>query len=231
MSSSPVNTNNMNTPQVNTLRVNTPREPLTLALPKGRLQEQAEEYLSARGFRIAFEKRKLVATEESGAIRIMLVKNSDLPTYVHHGIAGLGICGTDVIYESGFPFFNLMEMPFGSTRMCLAAREDFDPSTYTGTLRVATKFTRFARDYFARNGIAAEVIRLGGSVELAPVLGLAPYIVDLVETGNTLRAHNLAVVEELERVHVALIANPAYYKFHYRSVDALVDTLNKEPEA
>lgn len=201
------------------------KEPLTLALPKGRLQEQSEEYLASRGYRIAFENRKLVATDESGTIRIMLVKNSDLPTYVHHGIAGLGICGTDVIYESAFPFFTLMEMPFGSTRMCLAAREDFDPATHTGRLRAATKFIRFARDYFQRNGIAAEVIRLGGSVELAPVLGLAPYIVDLVETGNTLRAHDLVVVEELARVKVVLVANPAYYKFHYRSIDALVDTL------
>jgi len=203
--------------------------PLTLALPKGRLQEQSEAYLAEHGFHITFEKRKLVATDESGRIRIMLVKNSDLPTYVHHGIAGLGICGTDVIYESGFQFFTLMEMPFGSTRMCLAAHEDFDPGAHTGRLRVASKFTRFARDYFQRAGIAAEVIRLGGSVELAPVLGLAPYIVDLVETGNTLRAHNLAVVEELARVSVVLIANPAYYKFHYRSIDELVDTLHGGP--
>lgn len=203
------------------------REPLTLALPKGRLQEQSEAFLAQRGFHITFEKRKLVATDTSGTIRIMLVKNSDLPTYVHHGIAGLGVCGTDVIYESGFSFFRLMEMPFGSTRMCLAAREGFDPRTYTGRLRVATKFTRFARDYFQRNGIAAEVIRLGGSVELAPVLGLAPYIVDLVETGNTLRAHNLEVVEDLARIGVALIANPAYYKFHYRSIDTFVDTLQR----
>ncbi|MFW5848972.1 MAG: ATP phosphoribosyltransferase [Spirochaetota bacterium] len=202
-------------------------EPLTLALPKGRLQEQSEAYLAERGFRIAFEKRKLVATDESGTIRIMLVKNSDLPTYVHHGIAGLGVVGTDVVYESGFSFFTLMEMPFGSTRMCLAARDDFDPATVSGRLRVASKFTRFARDYFQRNGIAAEVIRLGGSVELAPVLGLAPYIVDLVETGNTLRAHNLSVVEELAQIKVALIANPAYYKFHYRTVDSFVDTLRK----
>ncbi len=201
-------------------------EPLTLALPKGRLQEQCEQYLAERGFRIFFERRRLVATDETGTIRIMLVKNSDLPTYVHHGIAGLGVCGTDVIYESGFSFFTLMEMPFGSTRMCLAAARGFDPATCVGRLRVATKFTRFARDYFQRNGIAAEVIRLGGSVELAPVLGLAPYIVDLVETGSTLQAHDLEVVEELAQVRVVLVANPAYYKFHYRNIDSLVDTLH-----
>ncbi len=204
-------------------------EPLTLALPKGRLQEQSEAYLAERGFRITFESRKLVATDESGAVRIMLVKNIDLPTYVHHGIAGLGICGTDVIHESGYEFFTLMRLPFGSTKMCLAARKDLDPASCTGRLRVATKFTRFARDYFQRNGIAAEIIRLGGSVELAPVLGLAPYIVDLVETGNTLRAHHLEVVDELARIEVVLVANPAYYKFHYRSVDSLVDTLHRGP--
>ncbi len=204
-------------------------EPLTLALPKGRLQEHSEAYLAERGYTITFESRKLVATDESGTIRIMLVKNSDLPTYVHHGIAGLGVCGTDVIYESGYEFFTLMQMPFGSTRMCLAAPEDLDPASYTGRLRVATKFTRFARDYFQQNGIAAEVVRLGGSVELAPVLGLAPYIVDLVETGNTLRAHQLEVVKELTRVDVVLVANPAYYKFHYRSIDSLVDTLHRGP--
>ncbi len=200
-------------------------EPLTLALPKGRLQERSQEFLADLGFTIEFEKRKLVATDASGRLRVMLVKNGDLPTYVHHGITGLGICGTDVIYESGYEFFTLNEMPFGSTRMCLAARDGFDPVSYTGRLRVATKFTRFARDYFQQRGIAAEVIKLGGSVELAPVLGLAPYIVDLVETGNTLRAHGLSVFEELAQINVVLIANPAYYKFHYRSIDSLVDKL------
>jgi ATP phosphoribosyltransferase len=204
-------------------------EPLTIALPKGRLQDRSIAYLAERGYTITFERRRLVATDESGALRIMLVKNSDLPTYVHHGITGLGVCGSDVIYESGFSFFTLMEMPFGSTRMCLAASQGFDPATCVGRLRVATKFTRFARDYLHRNGIAAEVIRLGGSVELAPVLGLAPYIVDLVETGSTLQAHGLEVVEELAQVHVVLIANPAYYKFHYRNIDSLVDTLHGGP--
>ncbi len=198
---------------------------LTLALPKGRLQEQSEALLAERGMPIEFEKRKLLATDADRRLSVMLVKNSDLPTYVHHGIAGLGICGTDVIYESGYSFFELMEMPFGSTRICLAAAKGHDHESNAGQIRVATKFTRFAHDYFAAHGVAADIIRLDGSVELAPVLGLAPYIVDLVETGSTLRAHDLEVVEELSTTTVVLIANPAYYKFHYRSIDALVDTL------
>ena len=200
---------------------------LTIALPKGRLQSRIESFLTGAGMPISFDDRKLVATDDSGTLQAMLVKNSDLPTYVHHGIAGLGICGTDGIYESGYPFFELMEMPFGSTRMCLAARADRRETFDRGEVRVATKFTRFAQDYFMSRGIAAEVIRLGGSVELAPVLGLAPYIVDLVETGETLRANGLEVVEELSQVKVVLIANPAYYKFHYRSIDQLVDTLRR----
>lgn len=200
---------------------------LTLALPKGRLYERSVELLRSCGFDILVEDRKLVAEDAGGRLRVMLVKNSDLPTYVYHGIAGLGVCGTDVLYESGYEFFRLMELPFGRTRMCLASRTDHDPDTDTGRLRVASKYTRFARDCFQDRGIPCEIIRLAGSVELAPVLGLAPYIVDLVETGNTLAANNLRVVEELADVSVVLIANPAYYKFHYKSIDALVDILRE----
>jgi ATP phosphoribosyltransferase len=200
---------------------------LTLALPKGRLQEQSEEYLARHGYTITFEKRKLVAHDSSGRLKILLVKNADLPTYVHHGIAGLGICGSDVIYESGFPFFELMEMPFGSTRMCLAGHRGTEPDPASDRLVVASKFTRFAKDYFADTGVRAEVIKLGGSVELAPVLGLAPFIVDLVETGNTLKAHDLEVVKELAQIRVKLVANPAYYKFHYKEIDSFVDTLSR----
>jgi ATP phosphoribosyltransferase len=199
--------------------------PLTLAIPKGRLQDRTEELLRSRGYEIRFEDRKLVAEDPDGQLRVMLVKNSDLPTYVHHGIAGLGVCGTDVIYESGYQFFRLLELPFGNTRMCLAGRTDHQPYTHSGRLRVASKFTRFSRDYFQERGIPCEIIRLDGSVELAPVLGLAPYIVDLVETGSTLKANDLTVVEELATISVMLIANPAFYKFHYKAIDTLVDNL------
>jgi ATP phosphoribosyltransferase len=200
-------------------------EPLTLAIPKGRLQYKTEQLLQSKGFDVSFQDRRLVAEDAEGRIRVMLVKNSDLPTYVHHGIAGLGVCGTDVIYESGYRFFNLLELPFGRTKMCLAGREDESGPNRSGRLKVASKFTRFARDHFMARGIPCEVIKLDGSVELAPVLGLAPYIVDLVETGETLRANNLTVVQELREIAVLLVANPAYYKFHYKAVDAVVDTL------
>jgi len=200
---------------------------LTIALPKGRLLDRFQEHLAACGIRIAFEDRKLIAEDDSNTLRAFLVKNTDLPVYVHHGIAGLGVCGRDVLYESGYDFFRLLKFTFGSTRMCLATKREQADRAVPGHLTVATKYTRFARDYFQTRGIPVEIIRLNGSVELAPLLGLAPYIVDLVETGSTLKANNLTVVEELEKIGVYLIANPAYYKFNYRRVDTLVSLLGQ----
>lgn len=201
---------------------------LTLAIPKGRLQKRVVEMLHARKFAISFEDRRLVSEDPSRGLRCLLVKNSDLPTYVHHGIAGLGVCGSDVIYESARRFVELIRFPFGSTKMCLAARRGDEAPSAHGTLRVATKFPRFARDFFHERGIPVDLIKLDGSVELAPVLGLAPYIVDLVETGSTLKANNLAVIDELAETHVSLVANPAFYKYHHIEIDALVRTLQEE---
>jgi ATP phosphoribosyltransferase len=207
-------------------------KPLTLALPKGRLEEQVQEHFAARGIHFSFKDRKLVAQDNDGLFSIILVKNVDLPTYVHHGIAGLGVCGEDTIHESGYDFLRLSSLPFGSTRMCLAAhkdlaqslkeREDWALAIQNGGLRVASKFVRFTRDYFHRLGIPVDLIKLNGSVELAPVLGLAPFIVDLVETGSTLRANNLDVVQVLDEIGVKLIANQAYYKLNYERIDALL---------
>jgi ATP phosphoribosyltransferase len=201
--------------------------PLAIALPKGRLLEQTQKFFHAAGFSFDVESRRLVARDKSGRLKLMFVKNSDVPTYLHHGIAGLAVCGEDVVYESGYSFYRLMKMPYGSTRICLATHEDFDPTAEPGgRMRVATKFTRFTRDFFHRRGLPVEVIRLNGSVELAPLLGLAPYIVDLVETGSTLKANKLTVREELAHIRVHLLANPAYYKYYFREVDALVERLN-----
>jgi ATP phosphoribosyltransferase len=201
--------------------------PLSIAFPKGRLFDRSRELFAAKGISIDFDERKLVARDEEGSIESFLVKNSDLPTYVKHGIAGIGVCGGDVLYESGTRFVNLGTLPFGSTRMCLAAKRGFSGSA-DRVMKVATKFTRFAKDYFHGRGIPIRIIKLNGSVELAPILGLAPYIVDLVETGTTLEANDLEVLEELETIRVHLIANPAYYKLNYERVNALADLVVKE---
>lgn len=222
---------------------------LTIALPKGRLLDQLDSYLRETGIHLGFEDRKLIATDTNAGIRGFLVKNSDLPTYVHHGIAGLGVCGEDVLYESGYDFVRLLRLPFGRTRMCMATvnqraetllsgRNDLPKSvdelgidslldSSDGRFSVSTKFVEFTRDYFHRAGIPVDVIRLNGSVELAPVLGLTPYIVDLVETGSTLRANKLSVICELKQIEVSIIANPAYYKLNHARIDRFVSQLSE----
>ena len=199
--------------------------PLTMALPKGRLTEQVLERMETVGLKVEFEKRKLVAHDKDGRITIFLVKNADLPVYVNHGIAGLGVCGDDVLYEHGYPFVKLHTFDFGSTSMCLAGRKGVKFSLENGQVKVASKFTRFARDYFHDRGLPVEVVKLNGSVELASVLGLTPYIVDLVETGSTLKANDLEVLEKLSEINVHLIANPAYFKLRFQDIRGFVDTL------
>jgi ATP phosphoribosyltransferase len=200
-------------------------EPLTLAVPKGRLFDQVRELFAGKGLKFDVDGRKLTALDDSGTLKVILVKNADLPTYVHHGIAGLGVCGDDVVYESGHEFTHLLPLDFGGTSMALAARRDHVRDEAPGHLTIATKFTRFTRDYFHGLGIPVKIIRLDGSVELAPVLGLAPYIVDLVETGSTLRANGLEVLETLKTIGVNLFANTAYFKLRYQEIGRLVDIL------
>lgn len=200
------------------------KEPLTLALPKGRLFDQVQEHFKAKGLDFSFGDRKLTALDSSGRLKIILVKNADLPTYVNHGIAGLGICGDDVTYEAGYEFTHLLPFDFGGTRMSLAGLKS--STVPTGEpLTIATKFTRFTRDYFHSLGVPVKIVRLDGSVELAPVLGLAPFIVDLVETGSTLKANGLEVLENLKTITVNLFANPAYFKLYYEEISELVDIL------
>jgi ATP phosphoribosyltransferase len=203
------------------------KQPLLFALPKGRLMEQTRDLFESMGIRFSFDNRKLVADDETGEFRFFLVKNSDLPTYVNHGIAGLGVCGYDVIYESGYDFYKLHTFSYGSTIMCLAGLKHAHNFGKDSALKVSTKFTRFTRDYYHRENKPVQVIKLNGSVELGPVLGLAPYIVDLVETGNTLRANNLEVIKKLADIKVHLVVNPAYYKLNYKRINKFVEDIKK----
>lgn len=204
-------------------------KPLTIAIPKGRLLDSVVEHLAERGMEITFGSRKLSAVDSTGRLEVYKVKNHDLPAYVHHGIAGLGIVGDDTVAESGHSFTNIITLPFGGTRLCVAApKGSLPPESVGGTVTVATSYVKMTRDWFHRKGIPLKIIRLGGSVELAPVLGLAPYIVDLVETGNTLVANGLEVVTDLAEIRVRLISNPAYFKLHYREIGELADIMMRE---
>lgn len=201
---------------------------LTIALPKGRLQKKIQELFARKGVNINFEDRKLVAYDDDKRFKFILVKNADLPTYVNYGIAGLGVCGTDVIYESGFDFYKPLTFNFGGTTMCLAGNKGENNWKNERPLRVSSKFTKFTRDHYNKMGIPVEIVKLNGSVELGPVLGLTPYIVDLVETGSTLVANNLEVFEKLKDIRVKMICNPAYYKIHCKRINELVEFLKED---
>jgi ATP phosphoribosyltransferase len=209
-------------------------KPLSLAIPKGRLQDKMLELLHESGVELSFEERKLTAADDEGRFSAILVKNSDLTVYVTHGIAGLGICGEDLLFESGrgahdTELIRLGRLPFGSTKMCVAALSGHGAGLDgTGKMVVATKFPRFTQTYFHDQGRDVEIIKLNGSVELAPLLSLAPYIVDIVETGTTLKANGLEIVEELRDISVFLVANPSYYKLNFGRIDDFVRSLGME---
>ena len=202
---------------------------LSIALPKtDRLLAAILERFMEVGHELAFGPRELMAEDKSGRMRAMLVRNHDLPIYVDHGIAGLGICGSDVIGEADGRFLRLHRFDFRGGMFCLAAARGSTLQRILADgseLTIATSYPRFSRGYFSRRGIPTQIIRLTGSVELAPVLGLAPCIVDIVETGATLAAQGLEVIERMEPTAVYLIANPAYYKLRFRAVDRLVSRL------
>ncbi len=204
------------------------KQPLTIALPKGRLFDRIQQHFQEKGIYFDLEKRKLTANDRENNLKIYLVKNSDLPTYLAHGIAGLGICGEDVIIESGHSFHKLLPFSFGGTNLSLAGLKGFTLEKQDSPLTIATSYTTMTRNYFHNRGIPVKIIRLNGSVELAPLLGLAPCIADLVETGNTLKANNLEVFQKLQTIKVYLIANPAYYKLHYREINTFIAKIRED---
>ena len=204
-----------------------PFDGLTLAVPKGRLHEPVMTELARCGFDIGFGGRDLVTVDAASGLRLILVRNSDVPAYVGSGTADLGVCGSDLLAESIGRFFRLHQFAFGGARVCVAGPAESREllASRPGSVRVATTLSTLTRRYFHDRGWAVEVIELGGSVELAPELGLAPLIVDIVETGGTLRAHSLEVLEEVCTTTVHLIANQASYKFWFRPMNVLVDRL------
>jgi len=197
--------------------------PITIALPKGRIYESSVHFFANQGIDLSMKEREYISYDRKHQIRAIMVRNTDLPRYVHNGIAGMGIVGTDILTEFEYSFFNLATLPFGNARICLAGKENILP--VEKRIKIATKYPRFTYNLFHTRCIPVEILPLHGSVELAPLLGLAPYIVDLVETGNTLKANNLSIVEELIKTKVVFVANRSFYKVHYRVVDNLIRML------
>lgn len=205
------------------------RPALNLALPKGRLGDKVYALLSRAGYGCAEEPgatRKLVVENPAAGIRYFLVKPSDVAIYVEHGAADLGIVGKDILAENAPDVYELLDTGLGRCRMCVAGPAGFeeDPGR---PLRVATKFMNIARAHYAARGRDIDLIRLNGSIELAPLLGLSDVIVDIVETGTTLKENGLAVLEEFMPISARLIANKASWQFKRQGVEALAEAFRK----
>ena len=200
---------------------------LNIALPKGRLGDRVYDLLSGVGCGCPEDyrdSRKLVVENKEAGVRYFLVKPSDVAIYVEHGAADIGIVGKDVLEESGADVYELLDTGLGQCRMCVAGPVDFqdDPGR---SLRVATKFVNIAKAYYAARGRDIDIIKLNGSIELAPILGLSDVIVDIVETGTTLKENNLKVLTEFMPISARFIANRASYQFKNREITSLLKKL------
>ncbi len=199
---------------------------INVALPKGRLGEKVYKMFEEAGYGCEdiFNSRKLVFENKDAGIRYFWVKPSDVPIYVERGAADVGACGRDILLEYEPNVYELKDLGTGICRMVVAAPKGFrDESEYP--LRVATKFVNIAQDYYSSKGRDIDIIKLNGSIEIAPILGLSDVIVDLVETGNTLRANDLEVYEEIMDISTRLITNKSGYNFKSAAINRLLERL------
>ena len=205
---------------------------LNVALPKGRLGDKVYEMFEAAGFPcpdIRENNRKLIFENKAEDLRFFAVKPMDVAIYVERGAADVGVAGKDVLAEFNPEIYELLDLGIGSCRMAVAAPAHFRDDEGSA-LRVATKYPNVARDFYAARGRDIDVIRLNGSIEIAPRVGLSDVIVDIVETGATLRENDLEVVETIFPISARLIANKAGYKFKRDRIQKLVGSLARRSE-
>jgi len=207
---------------------------ITFALPKGRIFDEIMPLLDAAGIRVSEDPektRKLIIGTSRPDVRLVIVRASDVPTYVQHGGADLGVVGKDTLLEHGGDgLYEPLDLNIAKCRMSVAVRRDFDYADAVkqgSRIRVATKYTACARQHFADKGVHVDLIKLYGSMELAPLTGLADAIVDLVSTGSTLRANQLLEVERIMDISARLVVNQAALKLKREPIRALIDALAK----
>ena len=197
---------------------------LNIALPKGRLGEKVYAMFEKAGFgcpSILEESRKLIFENEEAGVRYFWVKPSDVAIYVERGAADIGVAGKDILLEYAPDVYELLDLDIGKCRMAVAAPRDFRDNPQK-TLKVATKFTNIAQSYYSSKGRDIDIIHLNGSIEIAPILGLSDVIVDIVETGTTLRENNLEVFETIVPISARLIANKSSFMFKSVQIEKLV---------
>ena len=205
---------------------------LNIALPKGRLGEKVYGMFEKAGFpcpSIHENNRKLIFENEALGVRYFWVKPSDVAIYVERGAADIGVAGKDILLEYAPDVYELLDLDIGKCRMAVAAPKDFrdDPQK---TLKVATKFSNIALDYYNSKGREIDIIHLNGSIEIAPILGLSDVIVDIVETGTTLRENNLEVFETIVPISARLIANKSSFMFKSEQIEKIVRETAKMTE-
>jgi ATP phosphoribosyltransferase len=199
--------------------------PLTVAIPKGRVQKQLVPMLERAGLAASSlldDDRKLIRETEDHRLRFLLLKPDDVPTYVEYGAADLGIVGRDVLLERRYDLYQPLDLGIGRCRMVVAG---LPAQSLPAVPRVATKYARIATEHFASKGVQAEVIFVQGSVELAPLVGLADLIVDLVETGSTLKENGLVEHELICQISSVVVANRSLFKLRHAEVSAVVEKL------
>ena len=205
---------------------------LNVALPKGRLGEKVYDMFEKAGFpcpSIKENNRKLIFENEECGVRYFWVKPSDVAIYVERGAADIGVAGKDILLEYEPDIYELLDLHLGKCRMAVAAKKDFhdDPAR---TLKVATKFSNIASNYYLSNGRDIDIIHLNGSIEIAPILGLSDVIVDIVETGTTLKENDLVVIDTVVPISARLIANKSSYKFKNEEIDKVVHSIAAQVE-
>ena len=202
---------------------------LNIALPKGRIGEKVYAMFEAAGLEcpsIRENNRKLIFENPEVGVRYFWVKPSDVAIYVERGAADIGVAGKDILLEYEPDIYELYDLDIGKCRMAVAAKEDFRDNPQK-TLKVATKFTNIAKQYYTSLGRDIDIIHLNGSIEIAPILGLSDVIVDIVETGTTLKENHLTVCETIVPISARLIANKASFKFKNEAIESIVKKLSE----
>lgn len=200
---------------------------INIALPKGRLGEKVYQKLASAGYAskdILSDTRKLVFTSDDASVSYFWVKPSDVAIYVEKGAADVGVVGKDILLEYKPDVYEILDLDMGKCKMAVAAKNGYVDDK-SSTLKVATKFINIAKDYYEKQNRQIELIKLHGSIELAPILGMSDVIVDIVETGKTLKENDLSVIADICYISTRLIANKASYKFKKDEIDTIKERL------
>lgn len=206
------------------------RNHIHIALAKGRLAKETVEIFRAAGLPVDvldFKSRKLVFTDEESEISYILVKPADVPTYVHHGVADIGVAGKDTLMEENLPLYEMLDLGLAKCKLSVAGFPDRKPKG-NRHIRVATKYPAIARQFYESRGENIETIKLNGSVELGPLVGLSDVIVDIVESGSTLKANGLVVLEDICDISARLVVNQVSLKTKHARIHDIIERVGKQ---